>query len=200
MATGFLRLDFIYLQELVSRTIVHKDRPASKMILPRTNLVESRYPQVVWYTLCFGLMGVLAVQGLVYFTRFTEDRTAVKALVIVILVLETLMTIFAFHEFWMASTHFDNEYFFTQTLMLWSYTALAPMTGLVVMTLSLLQLASIIYLDLTLNSSTERAFTISLFLVTWLGSSAICDLTITICMMLSVCLVRHPGTPLVSSS
>ncbi|KIK97252.1 hypothetical protein PAXRUDRAFT_825152 [Paxillus rubicundulus Ve08.2h10] len=171
-------------------------------------------------------MGVLAVQSFVYFTRFADDRKAVKALVMVILFLETLITIFAFHGFWITSTYFVDEYPGVPTLTLsqslWSFFALGPITGLVttltqgffcwrisiirqsllipigVMSLSLLQLASIIYLDMTtalFPVNTGSAYTssgfvlypnISPFLVTWLGSSLICDLAITICMTLSL--------------
>jgi len=63
------------------------------------------------------------------------------------------------------------------------------------MTLSLVQLASIIFLEFTselfpigppYTTSSSGASTFSPILVTWLGSSLICDLTITIYMTLSL--------------
>ncbi|KIJ04869.1 hypothetical protein PAXINDRAFT_183038, partial [Paxillus involutus ATCC 200175] len=149
-----------------------------RMLLPRTDYgAIDNGPFVIGYTLCFGLMGVLAVQSFVYFTRFADDKKGVKALVMVILLLETLMTIFAFHGFWITSTYYVDEYPDSATLSLapnlWSFIALGPMTGLVttlthgffcwrisiirqslripigVMTLSLVQLASIIFLEFT---------------------------------------------------
>ncbi|KAF8841858.1 hypothetical protein BDN67DRAFT_1010254 [Paxillus ammoniavirescens] len=194
----------------------------SRMLLPRSDYgAIDNGPFVIGYTFCFGLMGVLAVQSFVYFTRFADDKKGVKALVMVILLLETLMTIFAFHGFWTATTYsYDQPQYFTGISPLsfpqfqWSFLALGPITGLVttlthgffcwrisiirqslripigVMTLSLLQLVSIIYLDITSDlfpySYTTPVPGVSPFIVTWLGSSLICDLIITICMTLSL--------------
>ncbi|KAF8845914.1 hypothetical protein BDN67DRAFT_1835 [Paxillus ammoniavirescens] len=62
--------------------------------------------QVIGYTL-LRPDGSSRCPSFVYFTRFADDRKCVKALVIVVLLLETLMTIFTFHGFWVTST-FDE--------------------------------------------------------------------------------------------
>ncbi|KIJ61894.1 hypothetical protein HYDPIDRAFT_30962 [Hydnomerulius pinastri MD-312] len=112
------------------------------------------YPlQVVGYTFCFGLMGVLAVQIFVYFTRFPNDRTAMKAFVAVILLLELTITVFVYHDFWVSAA--TDEPLQSVGAGLGSgylYPFLAPLTGLVlilIMMVSLLQLASISYLGFT---------------------------------------------------
>ncbi|KAF8841857.1 hypothetical protein BDN67DRAFT_966561 [Paxillus ammoniavirescens] len=192
----------------------------SRMLLPRSDDGATyNGPFVIGYTFCFGLMGALAVQSFVYFTRFADDRKGVKALVVVTLLLETLMTIFAFHGFWTTSTASNENNNLATISIVWPYLALGPMTGLVttlthgffcwrisiirqslripigVMMLSLLQLTSVIYLEFTsalfpigppYTISSSGVYTFSPILVTWLGSSLICDLTITICMTLSL--------------
>ncbi|KAF8550658.1 hypothetical protein OG21DRAFT_387921 [Imleria badia] len=96
---------------------------------------------------------------------------------------------------------------------MWPFVALAPVTGLVttltqgfycwrisslrrshllpfpIMMVSLLQLASIIYLAFTDDlapalESSSLSFKLPPFLVTWLGSTVVCDSVITICMIL----------------
>ncbi|KAG9311111.1 hypothetical protein JVU11DRAFT_9021 [Chiua virens] len=178
---------------------------------------------VIGYTLCFGLMGALAVQYYIYFTRFADEKRTTKAFVTTVFLLETLMTAVAFYGFWISST---TQALSTLDLFIWaSWTPmiLAPITGLVitlthgfycrrlfslrksfsipiiVMLLSLFQFASIIYLVATKNllpSALHATHTLgfsdlaylpshqmSLWLVAWLGSSAVCDLIITICMI-----------------
>ncbi|KAF8130226.1 hypothetical protein EV363DRAFT_1335494 [Boletus edulis] len=61
-------------------------------------------PFVIGYTLSFALMGALVVQAYIYFTRFTDDRRAIKALVMVVLLLETLITALVFYGLWATST------------------------------------------------------------------------------------------------
>ncbi|KIJ60916.1 hypothetical protein HYDPIDRAFT_31795 [Hydnomerulius pinastri MD-312] len=182
----------------------------------------SNGPFVVGYTLCFSLMGALVVQSFVYFTRFPDDRAAMKALVLVILLLESLITAFVLHGFWISSTYeVEGPYaLIIGTLSMvsdvWSFRSLAPLSGLVttlthgffcwriwvlrrsllipilVMMLSLLQLASVTYLGFTTGLlpvdllTVNNYFVPSPFIGTWLGSSLICDLTITIYMTLSL--------------
>ncbi|KAH7884346.1 hypothetical protein F5I97DRAFT_1929226 [Phlebopus sp. FC_14] len=136
------------------------------------------------------------------------------------------MTSFAFHGFWMTATgafvSTVNPYELESVVHLWSFIALAPLTGIVtsmtqgffcwrlwvvrrnrmipvfVMMLSLLQLVSITYLALTTNLFPiviENNITVtgslfpasrSPFVLTWLGSSLLCDLIITGYMTLSL--------------
>ncbi|KAG6374081.1 hypothetical protein JVT61DRAFT_4723 [Boletus reticuloceps] len=126
---------------------------------------------IIGYTLSFALMGALVVQAYIYFTRFTDDRRAIKALVIVVLLLEALITALVFYGLWAASTSQSPIFYLGQYLIgLGSPLgiALASMAGLVttlthgfycwristlrksllipilIMMVSLLQLASII--------------------------------------------------------
>ncbi|KAF8130236.1 hypothetical protein EV363DRAFT_1490549, partial [Boletus edulis] len=179
---------------------------------------------VVGYTLCFTLMGALAVQAYIYFTRFTDDRRAIKAFVIVVLLLETLLSVLVFDGFWGTSTVplpnrpadgiTATSSFMTEPFGL---AILTPVTGLEVTTLthgfycwriwtlrqsrlipfpvmmvSLLQLASIIIFTdpdgfyPASDGNIIRQHSLSPWLVTWLGSSVVCDLAITISMILSL--------------
>ncbi|KAI9453810.1 hypothetical protein HD554DRAFT_2318046 [Boletus coccyginus] len=197
-------------------------------------------PFVIGYTLCFGLMGALAVQACVYtlafshkphdvshgltifsdiyFTRFTDDRRAIKTFVTIVLLLETLLTGAVFVDFWISST---NGLVLESAASPTASFGLAPITGLVttlthgffcwriyslrkfrllslpIMMVSLLQLASIIYFALTNGlipsqdtytnispSDYQISSKLDPWLVIWLGSSVVCDLAITICMIL----------------
>ncbi|KAN0080096.1 hypothetical protein V8E55_009662 [Tylopilus felleus] len=124
------------------------------------------------------------------------------------------MTAFVFSDFWAAST------VSAEVSIAVSPVLLAPIAGIVttlthgfycwrisshrksrlislpIMMVSLLQLVSVTYLDVTnglfpsnesiaiSNSSVQVSFQLSPWLVIWLGSSVVCDLAITICMIL----------------
>ncbi|KAI9453816.1 hypothetical protein HD554DRAFT_514854 [Boletus coccyginus] len=177
-------------------------------------------PFVVGYSLCFGLMGALAVQAYIYFTTFTGDRRIIKAFVSAVLLLETLLTGVVFAGFWASST---QEFpLMVPSLLVAKPVVIAPISGLVttlthgffcwriaslrkfrllpfpIMMVSLLQLASIIYFGVEnklypsnesliaspSSDSTQISTTLSPWLVIWLGSSFVCDLAITVCMIL----------------
>ncbi|KAF8141211.1 hypothetical protein EV363DRAFT_1291382 [Boletus edulis] len=82
----------------------------------------SEGPFVLGYAMCFGLMGVLSVQCfdalprrlVIYFTKFPNDRTWIRVLgklasLAVVLLLETLITVFALHGFWVGVTDHGSE-------------------------------------------------------------------------------------------
>jgi len=152
-------------------------------------------------------MGSLVVQSYIYFTGFPDDQRSTKVLVTVVLLLEALMTVFAFSGFWESGHAYWNIDPSTQISALISW---APMAGLVttlthgfycsriwslqkhrivplsIMMLSLVQLASTCYFSQTGAFAVLSTSSPSLAsLVVWLGSSIMCDLTITICMILS---------------
>ncbi|KAG6381946.1 hypothetical protein JVT61DRAFT_570 [Boletus reticuloceps] len=90
--------------------------------------------------MCFGLMGVLSVQCFIYFTKFPNDRTWIRVLVAVVLLLETLVTVFALHGFWVGVTDHGSD---LSSIVaagvggkelspdpLWSFVALSPLTGI----------------------------------------------------------------------
>ncbi|KAH7906642.1 hypothetical protein BJ138DRAFT_1162188 [Hygrophoropsis aurantiaca] len=179
-------------------------------------------PFVIGYTMCFGLMGVLAVQAFIYFNRFPNDRTWMKTLVTVVFCLESLITIFAFHGFWTGVTKLGSDLSGIvaagvggQSLSpdpLWSYVAIAPLTGLVsflthgffcwriwvvgqaiivpvlVMMVSLMQFSMVTYgaikygLVPDLNVDHPMPF----YLPLWLCGSLLCDLTISVYMIKSL--------------
>jgi len=172
-------------------------------------------PFVIGYTFCFGLMGVLSVQCFIYFNQFQNDRRWTKALVSLVFLIETLITIFAFHGFWVGTTQNGGDLSTvvaigqggTQLIPdpLWSFVAIAPLTGLVsslthgfyswriwavsrsiivpvmVMLISLLQFAMVTYgavaygLVPDLNVSHPMPFYIPI----WLVGSLVCDFVIT---------------------
>ncbi|KIJ65930.1 hypothetical protein HYDPIDRAFT_27144 [Hydnomerulius pinastri MD-312] len=186
-----------------------------------TNDTMDEGPFVIGYALCFGLMGVLSVQCFIYFSRFPNDRAWMKALVALILLLETLITTFALHGFWIGVTHASDLSAIVaagtggqelQPDPLWSFVALAPLTGLVstlthgffcwriwavrqsivipvmIMMVSLLQFAMVTYggvmygLVPDLDSSHPMPF----YVPVWLCGSLLCDLGITVYMTLSL--------------
>ncbi|KAF8438506.1 hypothetical protein L210DRAFT_2268991 [Boletus edulis BED1] len=178
--------------------------------------VSAIVPFLIGYTLCFTLMGALVVQAYIYFTRFADDRRTIKALVIVILLLEVFISagvIVALGGLFVESA----------TITPYAILVLSPMAGLVttlthgfycwriwtlrkswlipfpIIMVSLLQLASITIFALYdqllpatesgvvfTNGAPSVSYTFSPWLVIWLGSSLACDLAITICMILSL--------------
>ncbi|KAF8554942.1 hypothetical protein OG21DRAFT_1484305 [Imleria badia] len=66
-------------------------------------------PFVLGYAMCFGLMGVLFAHCFIYFTKFPNDRAWIRVLVDVVLLLETLITIFALHGFWVGVTDHNSD-------------------------------------------------------------------------------------------
>ncbi|KAF8550659.1 hypothetical protein OG21DRAFT_387555 [Imleria badia] len=123
-------------------------------------------------------MGSLAVQAYIYFSRFPDDRLLIKTLVTSILVLETSMTALTFYTFWTPLT-VGSDLSSSAPMapqLIYTFQALAPITGLEVTTLthgfycwrisfirksrllsfpimmvSLLQLTSVIYLAFIQN-------------------------------------------------
>jgi len=96
-------------------------------VISATELREANGPFIVGYTLCFGLMGSLAVQSYIYFTHFPDDRRLMKVLVTVVLLLEELMTAFTFSGF-LGSR---DMFIFPEASPVSPLFILAPMTGLV---------------------------------------------------------------------
>jgi len=92
------------------------------------SVIATNGPFLVGYTLCFGLMGALVVQAYIYFTRFTDDRRAIKTFVTVVLLLETLMTGSVFGGLWVS---FSQNSLNLSPSMLVDAFFFAPMTGLV---------------------------------------------------------------------
>ncbi|KIJ61897.1 hypothetical protein HYDPIDRAFT_30964 [Hydnomerulius pinastri MD-312] len=166
------------------------DLPSSLKILTRkmSGLAAVNGPFVVGYTFCFGLMGVLAVQIFVYFTRFPNDRTSMKAFVTVILLLELTLTVFVFHGFWVATTMGDIlEAADTQSVYLYPY--LAPLTGLGSLSSQSGLFPSRTFFSMEQIDGQYIGMVVdkrSPFIGTWLVSSLLCDLTITIYMALSL--------------
>jgi len=184
-----------------------------------SNTIDFAVPFGIGYTLCFTLMGALVVQAYIYFTRFADDRRTIKALVIVILLLEVLISagvIVAVGGSFTAALTTSITLFVTTPIALF---VISPMAGLVttlthgfycwriwtlrkswlipfpIMMVSLLQLASITYFayrdssllpETAIISTASVSYTPSPWLPTWLGSSLVCDLAITICMILSL--------------
>lgn len=179
-------------------------------------------PFVIGYTCCFTLMGILIVQCFIYFSRFPKDRMWTKVLVSVILLLETIITVFAFHGFWIGATQHGSNLSWVvavgiggQQLVpdpLWSYVALAPLTGLVsflthgffcwriwavrksmivpvfVMLLSLVQFAMVTYGGVVygLVPDIELDNPMPFYVPVWLVGSLVCDSVITVYMTLSL--------------
>ncbi|KAG2153280.1 hypothetical protein DEU56DRAFT_955304 [Suillus clintonianus] len=179
-------------------------------------------PFVIGYTCCFVLMGILLVQCFIYFNRFPNDRMWTKALVSVTLLLETLITVFVFHGFWIGATQRGSNLSMVvatgvggQRLdpdPLWSYVALAPLTGLVsslthgffcwriwavrnsmivpvlVMMVSLVQFAMVTYggvvYGLVPDLTDDRPM--PFYVPVWLVGSLVCDSVITVYMTLSL--------------
>ncbi|KAF8130238.1 hypothetical protein EV363DRAFT_1167683, partial [Boletus edulis] len=168
---------------------------------------------VIGYTLSFALMGALVVQAYIYFARFTDDRKAIKALVIVVLLLETLITALVFYGLWAVSASQFPIFYLGEDLIGFPPLdiALACMAGLAVTTLthgfycwristlrkSLLIPFLIMMYGLFPASETVTNFAndgtapsisykLAPWLVTWLGGSVVCDLAITTCMTLSL--------------
>lgn len=179
-------------------------------------------PFVIGYTCCFTLMGILLVQCVIYFSRFPKDRIWTKVLVSVIMLLETIITVFAFHGFWIGATQNGSNLSWVVAVgiggqqlapdPLWSFIALAPLTGLVsslthgffcwriwavsksiivpvlVMMLSLVQLAMVTYggvvygLVPDINIDHPMPF----YVPVWLVGSLVCDSVITVYMTLSL--------------
>ncbi|KAG6374083.1 hypothetical protein JVT61DRAFT_4725 [Boletus reticuloceps] len=126
-------------------------------------------PFAIGYTLCFTLMGALVVQAYVYFTRFADDRRIIKALVIVTLLLEVLIS---------AGVIVALGGLFVESAAITPYAllVLSPMAGLGF---------PVIVIGFA-NDVPSMSYKLSPWLVTWLGSSLVCDLAITICMILSL--------------
>lgn len=145
-----------------------------------------------------------------------------KVLVSVILLLETIITVFAFHGFWIGATQHGSNLSWVvavgiggQQLVpdpLWSYVALAPLTGLVsflthgffcwriwavrksmivpvfVMLLSLVQFAMVTYGGVVygLVPDIELDNPMPFYVPVWLVGSLVCDSVITVYMTLSL--------------
>ncbi|KAH7927443.1 hypothetical protein BV22DRAFT_1045366 [Leucogyrophana mollusca] len=182
----------------------------------------SEGPFVIGYTLCFGLMGVLAVQTFIYFNRFPNDRMWIKILVSIVFLLESLITVFAFHGFWTGVTVHGSDLsaivaagqggVSLQPDPLWSFEALAPLTGLVsslthgffcwriwavrhsifvpvlVMMVSLLQFAMVTYggIKFGLVPDLDANHPMPFYLPIWLCGSLLCDLAISVYMTMSL--------------
>ncbi|KAG1746481.1 hypothetical protein EDB19DRAFT_1689855 [Suillus lakei] len=167
-------------------------------------------------------MGVLLVQCVIYFSQFPNDRMWTKALVSVILLLETLITVFAFHGFWIGATQNGSNLSWVvavgiggQQLVpdpLWSYVAMAPLTGLVssithgffcwriwavrksvvvpllVMMLSLAQFAMVTYGGIVygLVPDLDVDHPMPFYVPVWLVGSLVCDSVITVYMTISL--------------
>ncbi|KAH7919090.1 hypothetical protein BV22DRAFT_1041234 [Leucogyrophana mollusca] len=179
-------------------------------------------PFVIGYTLCFGLMGVLAVQTFVYFNRFPNDRGWIKTLVSVVFFLESLITVFAFHGFWTGVTVHGSDLSAIVAAgqsglslspdPLWSFLALAPLTGLVsflthgffcwriwiisrsfivpvlVMMVSLLQFSMVTYggVRYGLVPDLSASHPMPFYLPIWLTGSLLCDMAISVYMTKSL--------------
>lgn len=179
-------------------------------------------PFVIGYTCCFTLMGILLVQCVIYFSRFPNDRMWTKVLVSAILLLETIMTVLVFHGFWIGATQHGSNLSWVvavgiggQQLVpdpLWSFIALAPLTGLVsslthgffcwriwavrksmivpmlVMMLSLVQFAMLTYGGIMygLVPDTNVDHPMPFYVPVWLVGSLVCDSVITVYMTLSL--------------
>ncbi|KAG1760604.1 hypothetical protein EDD22DRAFT_900553 [Suillus occidentalis] len=167
-------------------------------------------------------MGILLVQCVIYFSRFPNDRMWTKVLVSVILLLETIITVFVFHGFWIGATQHGSNLSWVvavgiggQQLIpdpLWSFVALAPLTGLVsslthgffcwriwavrksmivpvlVMMISLVQFAMVTFggvvygLVPDINVDHPMPF----YIPVWLVGSLVCDSVITVYMTISL--------------
>lgn len=145
-----------------------------------------------------------------------------KVLVSVILLLETIITVFVFHGFWIGATQHGSNLSWVvavgiggQQLVpdpLWSFVALAPLTGLVsslthgffcwriwavrksmivpalVMTLSLVQFAMVTFggvvYGLVPDTNVDRPM--PFYVPVWLVGSLVCDSVITVYMTISL--------------
>ncbi|KAJ8589649.1 hypothetical protein M405DRAFT_202368 [Rhizopogon salebrosus TDB-379] len=164
-------------------------------------------------------MGILSVQCFIYFNQFPNDRRWIKALVSLVFLIETLITVFAFHGFWVGTTLYGGD---LSTIVavgqngklltpdpLWSFVAIAPLTGLVsslthgffswriwavsrsivvpvmVMLISLLQFAMVTYGGIVygLVPDLDVSHPMPFYIPIWLVGSLVCDFVITAYMI-----------------
>ncbi|EIW80491.1 hypothetical protein CONPUDRAFT_166000 [Coniophora puteana RWD-64-598 SS2] len=106
--------------------------------------IEDEAPFVIGYALSFGFMGVFLVQVFTFSLRAHGDYKWAKYLVTTITILETLITAFIFHGFWIGVKVFgsylsaavtgDGNIQVSSDIAvpdpLWSFKALAPLTGI----------------------------------------------------------------------
>ncbi|KAH7927439.1 hypothetical protein BV22DRAFT_1127365 [Leucogyrophana mollusca] len=113
--------------------------------LSYTDLLDEPGPFVIGYALSFTLMGFLTLQTLIYFTRSSNDPAWMKIFVWTIFLAELLISIFAFHGFWVGATQdtwlsaiFSIEEtdtahpsLYPDLKVIWCFQALACLTGFV---------------------------------------------------------------------
>ncbi|KAF8438511.1 hypothetical protein L210DRAFT_3544219 [Boletus edulis BED1] len=155
---------------------------------------------LIGYTFCFTLMGALVVQAYIYFTRFADDRRTIKALVIVILLLEAFISAGVISVL--------RALLFASAVNFFVLLTLSSMAGLVttlthgfycwriwtlrkswlipfpIMMNKLLPASEIVSYPNGVSSISSS--NLSPWLLTWLGGSVVCDLAITTCMILSL--------------
>ncbi|KAH0829162.1 hypothetical protein J3R83DRAFT_2671 [Lanmaoa asiatica] len=112
-------------------------------VTPTLNLrpLSSEGPFVFGYVFCFGLMGVLSVQCFFYFRKFPRDQIGTKLLVALVLFLESLITLFALHGFWISVIVQSSDLSaivgagiggkYLSPAPIWSFVGMAILTGLV---------------------------------------------------------------------
>ncbi|KAG7097842.1 hypothetical protein E1B28_005157 [Marasmius oreades] len=177
------------------------------MSITSPDILKSAGPFLLGYLLNYGLYGVLTVQVYVYYTAFPNDRTAVKAIVFGVFLLETIQLVMitydafqnfvygfgrpgAFNELNLLSfdvciiggaVAFLVQTFFAYRIFLLSKSKL--LTGVIVL-ISLMQLGGAIAtaaLDETVSVLTKfRGNFISACF--WLAGSAVCDIVIAVSM------------------